>query len=183
MRNDGRAAGAARVVAAETVDAGAPLDAAPPGVATDVPICRVKLRIEAAINVELWLPDVSHWNRRYLGAGVGGSAGTFNFKGLARGIDRGFAAASTDSGHTLEQTDWMLDGRAAVNHAHRAVHHMTGASQEILAAFYGTGAEHSYFMGCSGGGREALSRLAVRTTRCTAASSLIRARAGSMSIA
>jgi feruloyl esterase len=154
-----RSVGAAHIVSAESVPAGALLEAGQSGVVTDTAICRVRYRIETAINVELWLPDAKTWNRRFLGAGVGGSAGTFNFRGLARAVNRGFAAASTDTGHSTDQKDWMLDRQAAVNYAHRAVHLMTDASKEILKTFYGAAAKRAYFMGCSGGGREALKEM------------------------
>jgi feruloyl esterase len=154
-----RTFGAARIVSAESVPAGALLEIGQSGVVGDIPFCRVRFRIETAINVELWLPDAKTWNHRFLGAGVGGSAGTFNFRGLARGINRGFAAASTDTGHSIDQKNWMLDRQAAVNYAHRAVHLMTNASQEILKSFYRAAAKRAYFMGCSGGGREALKEM------------------------
>jgi feruloyl esterase len=154
-----RSVGAARIVSAQLVPAGVLLDVAQSSVVGDTPFCRVKFRLEPAINVELWLPAGDIWNRRFLGAGVGGSAGTFNYRGLARGLNRGFATASTDTGHSIDQKNWMLDREAAVDYAHRAVHLMTIASKEILQSFYGTAAKRAYFMGCSGGGREALKEM------------------------
>lgn len=123
------------------------------------PFCRVFARIEHTIGFELWLPESDHWNGRFLGAGVGGSAGFYNFTGLARGVDRGFAAASTDTGHQLTDHEWMLDQKAAENYAHRAVHLMTVAAKRVIADYYGHAAHYAYFTGCSGGGREALKEL------------------------
>lgn len=151
--------GAARISSADAVSAGVSIEAPPSSVSTEASFCRVKFRLETAINVELWLPSASIWNHRFLGAGVGGSAGTFNYRGLARALNRGFAAASTDTGHSIDQKDWMLDGQAAVNYAHRAVHLMTDASKAIVERFYRAAAMRAYFMGCSGGGREALKEM------------------------
>jgi feruloyl esterase len=154
-----RSVGAARITSADSVPAGAVLDVTPMSVTTNVSFCRVRFRLETAINVELWLPGADTWNHRFLGAGVGGSAGTFNYRGLGRALNRGFAAASTDTGHSIDQKNWMLDGQAAVNYAHRAVHLMTDASKAIVKGFYGAAAKRAYFMGCSGGGREALKEM------------------------
>lgn len=156
---NGRIFGAGRVIVADAVPAGAAPDGAPSSVATDLPFCRVRFLLETAIHVELWLPGANSWNHRFLGAGVGGSAGTFNYRGLARALNRGFAAASTDTGHSIDQKNWMLDAQAAVNYAHRAVHLMTDAAKAIVASFYGAEAKRAYFMGCSGGGREALKEM------------------------
>jgi feruloyl esterase len=153
-----RSLGAARIISADLVPAGV-LDVSPSSVTVDGPFCRVRFRLEAAINVELWLPGANTWNQRFLGAGVGGSAGTFNYRGMARALNRGFAAASTDTGHSIDQKNWMLDSQAAVNYAHRAVHLMTDASKAIVTSFYGAAARRAYFMGCSGGGREALKEM------------------------
>jgi len=155
----GRSIGAAHITSAEWLPAGTSLDVAPVAVTTDVAFCRVRFRLEAAIYVELWLPDSSTWNQRFLGAGVGGSAGTFNYRGLGRALNRGFAAASTDTGHSMDGKNWMLDRQAAANYAHRAVHLMTGASKAVVKSFYGAAAKRAYFMGCSGGGREALKEM------------------------
>ncbi len=155
----GREIGGARVLNSIPVATDWKLSLAGYTVSTDSAFCRVNARVDAAINIELWLPDDSAWNGRLLGAGVGGSAGTFDYRGLARGIDRGFAVASTDTGHTLDQKDWMLDPQAADNYAHRAVHVMTIASKAIISAYYSHAASKAYFTGCSGGGREGLKEM------------------------
>lgn len=121
--------------------------------------CRIGGVIEGTIRLEVWLPAPDLWNGRLLGAGVGGSAGTLNYSGLADGVDRGFAAASTDAGHTLAEKDWMLDVRAARNYADRGVHLMTVAAKAVIERFYGRAAGYAYFEGCSGGGREAMKEM------------------------
>ena len=68
-----------------------------PNPATDARFCRVVGVIEREIGFEVWLPPV--WNQRYLGVGNGGFTGAINYPALVGGVARGFATASTDTGH------------------------------------------------------------------------------------
>lgn len=127
--------------------------------AVATPFCRVEGRIEGGIGFELWLPASDRWSGRFLGAGVGGDAGIFNYADLARGVERGYASATTDSGHKISEPHWMLDPVKVENYAHRAEHLMTVTGKAIAAAYYGKGPAYSYFIGCSGGGRQALKEM------------------------
>ncbi len=122
-------------------------------------ICRAFVRVDTTIGYELWMPARARWNRRLLGAGVGGSAGTYNFRELAIGVDRGFAVASTDTGHLASDAHWMLNAAAAQNYAYLAVHRMTVTAKAVVRAYYGEEPGRAYFTGCSGGGREGLKEL------------------------
>ncbi|MES2262621.1 MAG: tannase/feruloyl esterase family alpha/beta hydrolase [Pseudomonadota bacterium] len=125
--------------------------------AQGAPLCRVRGVIEQEIGFELWLPPAAAWNGKLLAAGVGGEAGTLNYADMARGVRRGYASASTDTGHRIEDQDWALgrpDRRA--NFAARANHLLAEKSRALIAAYYGAAARRAYFIGCSGGGREAL---------------------------
>src|SRR5262249_20057891 len=52
---------------------------------------------------------------------------------------------------------WALnDEQLRIDYGYRAVHVVSIAAKAILAAYYGVGPQHSYFNGCSDGGREAL---------------------------
>ncbi|MEN9684032.1 MAG: hypothetical protein RLZZ427_1783 [Pseudomonadota bacterium] len=130
----------------------------------DAPItqrfCRIEGRIETEIGFELWLPERSAWNERLLVGGVGGQAGTVNYRELARAVARGYAGASTDSGHRADDRLWLL-GRAdrAANYAGRANHLLALRSKAMLNAAYGTLPRHAFFVGCSGGGRQALTEV------------------------
>lgn len=126
---------------------------------TSRPLCRVKGRLEGTIGFELWLPARGEWNGKFLGTGVGGAAGTFNYQDLPRGVSRGYAAASTDTGHKMDNPAWMLDPVARENYTHRANHLLAVKSKEILQAHYGASPRYSYFIGCSGGGRQGLKAL------------------------
>ena len=122
-----------------------------------VPLCRIEGVIEGNIRFELWLPVT--WNGRLLGAGVGGDAGVFNYNDMSRRVGEGFATVTTDSGHKVSQAHWMSDAKARVDYEHRAVHLTAAAAKALVAAFYGKPAERSYFLGCSGGGRQALKEM------------------------
>lgn len=122
-----------------------------------VPMCRVEGTIEGNIGFELWLP--ADWNGRLLGAGVGGDAGVFNTADLSRRVNEGFAAITTDSGHKRSEARWMADPKARQDYEHRAVHLAAQAAKALAAQFYGTEVRNSYFLGCSGGGRQALKEM------------------------
>jgi feruloyl esterase len=122
----------------------------------ELPFCRVEGVIEKRIGFELWLPPAQSWNGRLLGAGVGGDAGVFNFRDLARGVTAGFASSTTDGGHKAGETDWMMRRDAVLDYTHRAQHLTNQAVRKLIARYYGDGPHHAYFIGCSGGGRQGL---------------------------
>jgi len=155
----GKSVAGARISAAEWIEPDPEWRTPDTRASVRQPFCRLFARVDGTIGYELWLPAATRWNGRFLGAGVGGSAGTYNFVQLARGVERGFATASTDAGHLTADAHWMLDAAAADNYAHRAVHRMTQTAKAIVGRYYGHGADRSYFTGCSGGGREALKEL------------------------
>ena len=150
-----------RVKAVDIVAAG-PYNATPPGTPTPLVVdlpehCRVKMVVAPQINVEVWLP-VADWNGRFQGVGGGGLAGQISYWALASAVLDGFCAASTDTGH-VGSTDalWAI-GRAdlVADYGHRAVHEMTLKAKAVLETFYEQPAHHSYWNGCSTGGRQGL---------------------------
>ena len=161
----GERAGEVRVMAATTVaqgespGGGAAVRGGYKPVPVTVPFCRVQGMVEGTIGFELWLPTADAWNGRLLGAGVGGDAGVFNFADLSRRIGEGFAAVTTDSGHKASQAHWMTNAKARVDYEHRATHLATQAAKMLLTRFYARPADHSYFLGCSGGGRQGLKEM------------------------
>lgn len=111
---------------------------------------------ESSIRIEVWLPG-ENWNGRFLGTGNGGEAGSIVYSSLASGIRRGFATANTDLG-TSPGTNKAIGNRELwADFGYRATHEMTAASKAIIEAFYKKPAHHSYFLGCSTGGHQALS--------------------------
>ncbi len=133
---------------------------APPG-ATPKPVvlpvrCRVVARISPAINFEVWMPE-SNWNGKFQAVGGGGFAGVISYGAMTTALNRGYATASTDTGHSTPGGSWALGHpELIVDFAHRAVHEVTVKSKAIVEAFYGNAPRRSYFEGCSTGGRQAL---------------------------
>jgi len=141
-------------------DAGPGADAA---AYKDLPVfCRVAATIkpspDSEIRMEVWMP-VSGWTGRYEGVGNGGFAGSILYPGLAGALRQGSAVAGTDTGHSAS----VVDARWALGHpekitdfGYRAIHEMTIKAKALVQAFYGAAPKHSYFAGCSNGGRQAL---------------------------
>ena len=124
------------------------------------PFCRVEGVIEDEIGFEIWLPTAANWTGRMLGTGNGGFAGFFRYEGLARGVERGFASASTDTGHKISEVNWPIGHpRRLENYGHRAQHLLAVNAKQIIAAFYGRKPDHNYFMGCSGGGMQGMNEV------------------------
>ena len=113
---------------------------------------------DSNIKFEVWMP-VAAWGQRLLVGGNGGFAGTINYDEMAAGLKQGYATASTDTGHEAQAEDasWAYRHREkVVDYGYRGLHVTTVAAKKIVAAMYGKPAGHSYFDGCSNGGREAL---------------------------
>lgn len=139
-----------------------------PGTTTTYPnlpaFCRVSATLrptpDSNINVEVWLPQGTAWNGRFVGTGNGGYAGAINYAELAGALQLGFAVANTDMG-TAPST--ALDGKPIIGHperwidwGYRSTHLMTVAAKRVVQAFYGSVAAYSYFAGCSTGGGQGL---------------------------
>ena len=110
------------------------------------------------LRFELGLPDVALWNSRFLFTGNGGFAGSMNLD-VPDLQAFGYAVAATDTGHEGDGTDasWALNNIPAVeNFEYRGVHESALAAQAILRSYYSNLPYHSYFTGCSTGGREGL---------------------------
>lgn len=107
------------------------------------------------VNFRLALPE--RWNGKYYFSGVGGLGG--NLGSLTAGLARGYASATTDTGHDDEDLTWATNHAKRIDYGHRGTHVTAVAGKALTAAFYGRGAEHAYFSGCSNGGRQALMEL------------------------
>jgi feruloyl esterase len=57
-------------------------------------------RPRLTINFEVWLPPATAWNSKLQGVGNSGWMGSIAYDGMAAAVRRGYAAASTDTGHT-----------------------------------------------------------------------------------
>ena len=122
--------------------------------------CRVAATLrpssDSEIRMELWMPT-SDWNGRYQAVGNGAFNGNINIQSINQALVRGYAASSTDGGHTGGGAAWALGHpEKAIDFGYRAMHETAEASKKIIAAFYGSAPKHSYFNGCSAGGRQAM---------------------------
>lgn len=125
----------------------------------EAPFCRVAGVIEKEIAFEIWLPV--HWNGKLMNVGNGGFSGALNYAGMGGAIARGYATASTDTGHTTP-TDFFDDSWVAghpqrvIDFGHRGHHLLAVTSKKIAAAFYNEAPKRAYFSGCSSGGWQGL---------------------------
>ena len=137
------------------------------------PHCLVEGEIEPRTGVngkhygtrfQLRLPE--NWNGKFLFQGGGGLDG---FVGEALGntpirgstatpaLQRGYAVVSTDSGHQGRDTaGFAEDQQARLDYAYAAIGKVTRVAKQLIQQNYTKEPQHSYFMGCSNGGRAAL---------------------------
>ena len=104
------------------------------------------------VNFRLALPTA--WNGKYYFVGVGGLGGSIG--NLDAGLRRGYASASTDTGHVSSDPTWGSNRAKEIDYGHRGTHVTAVAAKELTSAWFGKGPDHSYFQGCSNGGRQAL---------------------------
>jgi Tannase and feruloyl esterase len=111
---------------------------------------------DSEIKFEVWMP-AANWNGKFQGIGNGGFAGSISYDGLAGALARGYASASTDTGHGGRDASWALGHpEKLADYGYRAIHEMTEKAKLVVKAFYGNGPRRSYFASCSNGGRQAL---------------------------
>jgi feruloyl esterase len=110
----------------------------------------------------------SNWNGKILGIGGGGSAGNVTLQGATEGLKRGYAIVQNDLGHpNTSATDWTfaitspgtLNTEAIIDFGHRATHTATVVGKDLVSRFYQRPAQHSYWQGCSTGGRQGLAEV------------------------
>lgn len=135
------------------------------------PFCKVEGVIDQRIGVDgkqygigfaLTLPD--QWNGRFLFQGGGGLNGNVALPlgsqaaGDQPALARGFAVVTTDSGHKGAVFDgsFFQDQQASLDFYYVAIGRVAALAKEMIASYYARPIQHSYFDGCSTGGREAM---------------------------
>jgi len=154
----------AKVTAANVVPAGS---FTPPAEGTAAPrpitglpaFCRVQLTLtpsaDSDIKTEVWMP-LTGWNGKFQQVGNGAFAGSIQYAALGDALKRGYAAASTDTGHTGPGAKWAAGHpEKIIDWGYRSEHLTAVDSKQAITNFYGVGPTLSYFTGCSGGGRMA----------------------------
>src|SRR5215468_11264216 len=112
------------------------------------------------IGFSLALPD--NWNNRFLFQGGGGYNGSVRppvgtaAAGDDPGLARGFAVVSTDTGHKGTGLSFFEDQQAGLDFAYVAIGKVAVIAKQMIAQYYGRQPRHSYFVGCSTGGREGM---------------------------
>ena len=161
---------------AVSVPAGATVPASYPHYAGALPAhCRVEGVIhrrkgvggeEFGIGFAVALPPKDAWNGDFMMQGGGGGNGVINYPvgagyaGDKPALDRGFAVASTDTGHKAKtgpfDFSFRRDQQASLDFAYKANAEVAGVAKKIITAYYAKPAGYSYFVGCSTGGREGM---------------------------
>ena len=112
---------------------------------------------------QLRLPE--QWNDAFLFQGGGGVDGfvapavgniPFQQTTAAPALSRGYAVVSMDGGHPTPTPDFGADQQARLDFAYQSTGKVTAVAKKLVMQFYKGSPKHSYFMGCSNGGREAM---------------------------
>ncbi|KAF2418256.1 tannase and feruloyl esterase [Tothia fuscella] len=118
---------------------------------------------EGRTTVQIWLPT-EDWNGRLQAAGGSGwTAGLSDtaFGTMTGAVIEGYAAASTDGGHpNAHPKYWALksDGKVDMenfrHYAQTSLNDLSILGKAVAKSFYGKAPHHSYWNGCSQGGRQ-----------------------------
>lgn len=126
--------------------------------------CEVRATALPAISIETRLP-LDGWNGKFYQAGCGGWCGILGradasgrwVNAMSSGLARGYATATSDSGHhglSVVDGSWA-DGNpnAERDWGWRAIGETYRVGRALVEAFYGQAGGDSIFQGCSTGGR------------------------------
>ncbi len=127
------------------------------------------------IGFQVQLPLPAAWNGRFMFQGGGGTegatpaaTGSLSLSGTF-GIVNGYAVASQNGGHFNSdlaqascdsgfgnQNEFYLDPLGTIGQAYQSIEVTTLVAKYLINQFYGTGPHHSYWVGCSTGGRQGM---------------------------
>lgn len=124
--------------------------------------CRVEGYVAPNVGFVLRLPGKSDWNGKFSHMAPGGYGGSVEV--MAPWCDdamrRGYACITQNTGHwgaTGQDAVWAYNNlQAEFDYGIRAANVATLAGKAITERYYSTAPRFSYFMGCSGGGKQAL---------------------------
>lgn len=124
-----------------------------------VEACRVALTVpttnRSSVIVEVFLPRNDAWTGRYLATGNGGIDGCIRYEDIAYGLSNGFATTGSNNGHNgTGGQDFLNNEDIIIDFSWRALHTSATTGKTLEKAFYGKDLGKSYYMGCSGGGRQ-----------------------------
>ena len=125
----------------------------------DLPeVCQVQGVAAPSIGYELWMPT-EDWNGKFMMQGCGGMCGNFFTSQAEEGLVRHYAVVVTDMGHK-GNGGMALYGyenlQGQIDFGFRATHVVTLIAKVVIDDFYDKTVAHSYFVGCSTGGRQGM---------------------------
>ncbi|KAH7132601.1 ferulic acid esterase [Dendryphion nanum] len=123
--------------------------------------CRVALLIPTSNRsntiVEYFFPPPDTWKGRLLGTGNGGIDGCIKYEDIAYGLNWGFATTGSNNGHNGTSGEAFLNNPDVItDFSYRSKHVAAVTGKKLTEAFYGRLHHKSYYMGCSGGGRQGI---------------------------
>jgi len=150
---------ASTITSATLVPAGTTVN----GVTPTVPFCRAqgtaRPSTDSEIKFEVWLPaTAAAWTGRFKQNGTGGYSGATPYARLAQDIGDGFVTAGSNMGHDGgESATWTMGHPEKVKDwGLRAHYYVATAAKALAQAYFDKPVAHSYFEGCSNGGRQAM---------------------------
>ena len=119
--------------------------------------CRISLSVptsnQSSISLEAWFPE--QFSGRMLATGNGGLDGCIKYEELAYGVANGFGTLGTNNGHNGSSGESFLNNPDIFkNYAWRSVHTSAEVGKVLIRQFYDQNVTRSYYIGCSGGGRQ-----------------------------
>lgn len=127
------------------------------------------------IGFQVQLPLTAAWNGRFMFQGGGGTEGsTPNATGVTSlnssfGLVNGYAVATQNGGHFNTDlaapacdsgfgnvNEFYLDPLGTIGQSYQSIEVTTLIAKYLINQFYGNGPHHSYWVGCSTGGRQGM---------------------------
>lgn len=128
--------------------------------------CDVRGVIWPEAKFAIKLPVAAGWNERFQMVGNGGTAGVISLAAVDTALRKGFAAASTDTGHDAAKEPLATFAyvtpenphgqRKLIDFAYLSVHNTAVLAKQVIRAYYGKAPRYSYWVGCSTGGRQGM---------------------------
>lgn len=123
--------------------------------------CFVQGYVAPNVGFTLRLPFAPSWNGKFAHMAPGGYGGSLEAMApwCEDGLRRGYACITQNTGHVGASYDatWAYNNlQAEFDYGIRAANVATLAGKAVTQHFYNAAPKYSYFMGCSGGGKQAL---------------------------
>jgi len=134
------------------------IEAKPVEARPDVPAhCQIEGYVTPNVGFSLML-SASNWNGKFLEIGCGGDCGSTGPTQQCNGpLRRGYACILFDAGHKGSGGLWAYNNlQTQIDFGYRGAHVAALAGKAITERYYTQAPKHSYFTGCSTGGRQAL---------------------------